>query len=204
MRVLGALSTANFTAPFAAGYLEQKAGLAPVVGDPIEMGSDQAGDAFSRPAASRSIGQASAATPSGEARVTYLEMGGAGGPAGATGGGGVEAVWAGGSGVAVAVAEGVIAGSALSEGGAAGAGVTGGTGSGRSGVGSLPPVSFSASTLAVSGLGSEAGLEPSALSPSPLPTSVLPTSGLAVSTFAVSLLDASSFDASSGFATSGW
>ena len=191
MRVLDALSAANFVAPFAAGYLEQKACLAPVVGDPIEMGSDQAGDAFSRPA-NRQL-----ATPSGEARVPYLEMGGAGGPAGATGGGGVEAVWAGGSGVAVAVAEGVIAGSALSEGGAAGAGVTGGTGSERSGVGSLPPVSFGASTLAVSGLDSEAGLEPSTLSPSPLPTSVLPASGLAVSTFAVSLLGVSSFGASS-------
>ena len=77
----------------------------------------------------------------------------------------------------------------------AGAGVTGGTGSGRSGVGSLPPVSFGASTLAVSdlavslrfpwqslgvfGLALDGRLGGSGLSPSALAASTLAVSRLA-------------------------
>ncbi|MBR0757331.1 hypothetical protein JQ604_34560 [Bradyrhizobium jicamae] len=86
--------------------------------------------------------------------------GGAGGLAGAAG--------------AAAAGDGDAAGAAA----AGGAGVTGGTGSGRSGVDSLPPVAFGASTLAVvSGL-SSAGLTSAGLTSAGLTSAGLASAGL--------------------------
>ena len=118
---------------------------------------------------------------------SYLEIGGSGGPAGATGaGGGTEAVtaWGGAVGAAEgpdapAVGSGVPLETAVGAAGeACGAGVIGGTGSGRSAGGSPLPVCFGASVLAASDL-----LSPGALVPSPegLAPSDLPPSSLAAS-----------------------
>ena len=119
----------------------------------------------------------------------YWEIGGAGGPAAATGGaGGGEAD------IAVGVSDGV---GGLTAGGsdarleavvetaveaAGGAGVTGGTGSGRSAGVSLP-LSFGASILAASDLPSPAGLIPSGLLLSSLMLSALALSSIPGSDF---------------------
>jgi hypothetical protein len=90
-----------------------------------------------------------AATGTAASRKAYWEIGGAGGPAGATGGGGAEAAVtdagdeetagaAAGSEPPLTEAVGIVAG---------GAGVTGGTGSDRSAEVS-PPLSLAGSTLA--------------------------------------------------------
>src|SRR6266849_5192607 len=144
----------------------------------------------------------------------YWEIGGAGGPAGATAGsGGAEAVTAGGAGGA-AGADGAGAGSGVpletaadTAGESDGAGVTGGTGSARSAGVSPVPVSFGGSILAASDLPSPGGLVLSGLLSSPLAVSLLGVSSLtgspfegsslAASVFAVSDLAASAFGGSS-------
>jgi large subunit ribosomal protein L9 len=104
-----------------------------------------------------------AATGTGASRKIYWEIGGAGGPAGATGGGGAEAAVtdAGGEETAGAAAD---SEPPLIE-AAGGAGVTGGTGSDRSAEVS-PPLSLAGSTLADWDEVSPAGLASSGLASS--------------------------------------